>query len=302
MNATTASQPNIQSISGIHLDSRDMTPSSLWARAAGIDPVGPVWSGDQTQCVMCGAAVHAGNHATPTSADWFDPAFNFKLDCKHDGRAICGHCQALWSKQWMQTSSKSVAIAGQGVFNLMRAEDIARFIVEPPTSPYVAIWNTRQQAHMIWRTPVALPDERWIQIRLDDEILQIDRYRVLEAVGHWQTALRVLKACGKPKSQPFLYSYNMSSTMVGKPIGRHGQAIRSHSEEGRLAMEALESLAMADWWALCSLRDRSLGELTPATLGAPPRRRIEVATASDAAGESDEATDSAEVGDLISTA
>lgn len=251
-----------------------LTPSALWSQAAGIPASGPLWGRDTTRCVMCGATVGAHSHGVPVTQDLIDAGFNAKLDCHFAGHAVCGHCQSLWTNQWLQSDSKSYAVAGEGVFKLARADDIARFVIDPPKSAYVAIFNTRQQAHMIWRTPVALPSQHILQVRLDDELLMINRARVLAAVPAWQASLRILKACGKPKSQVFLNSYDLATSMVGVPLGKNAQIVREHSPEGAAAMDALFSLSMADWWALCAVRDHDPECLTPERTTAPVRRPV----------------------------
>jgi CRISPR type IV-associated protein Csf1 len=256
------------------LDPQDLTASSLWARAAGVAPMGPTWMESDTRCVLCGVAVPQGALGTLADKHWLGDSFNNRLDLKTDGRAICGHCQALWNKTWMQSQSKSYAVAGQGVFSLVRGADLARFIIDPPTAPYVAIVNTRQQAHMIWRTPVALPSQTHLQVRLDDQIVVIDRLRVLAAVSAWRTALRILTQCGKPNSRPFIFGLNLASTLSGMPVGNHGKTIRAHSDEGSRAMDLLDSLSMADWWALCSLREHDPDTLSPEKSELPARRPV----------------------------
>lgn len=257
------------------------TPSALWASAAKIRATGPLWDQADTQCIMCGAGIPTGSIGTPADKNLINESFNSKLECRYSGRAVCGHCMALWSNQWLQTDSKSYAVAGEGVFKLARAEDIGRFVIDPPKAPYVAIFNTRQQAHMIWRTPVAMPNPDMLQVRLDDEMIVIDRKRVLAAVQAWQDSRRILAACGRPKGQVYLNSYDLASTMVGQTLGNTAKIVRAHSAEGAAAIDALASLNAADWWALCALRDLPPEDLDPLTSKLPSRRRVEIVAASE---------------------
>lgn len=230
------------------------TPSALWADAIKQDPIGSPWEGKQTTCLLCSADVSPGDLAQKADKKLINDSFNNKLDCHQPGEAVCGHCLALWNPQWMQKSSKSYAVAGCGAFMLATNEDIASFVLKPPQSDYVAIFNTRQQAHMIWKTPVAAKSNDYLQVRIDDEIMLIDRQRVLHGVTAWQTTQAILKKLGKPKSSAYLLSYSLKSPVVGAPIKIYCDMIQGHSEEGRAALDILNSLTIADWWALSGTR------------------------------------------------
>lgn len=249
-------------------DTHPMTASKLWATAADITPRGHPWSGSATHCVMCSADVAPGDLAVPTKAV-IDDAFNFKLDCHTAGEAVCGHCLAVWDKPWMQANSKSYAVHGQGVFHLRTKEDITAWLLQPPTAPYVAIFNIRQQAQMIWRAPVGIPNYTHLTLRLDDTLLLIDRERVLAAVRAWQVVAASLADFDKPKAQAYMLSYDMSSTTMGKPQWLNRIAVIKHSDQGKAAIALLDSLTAADWWALCACRDVNLD--APDTW---PKRRV----------------------------
>lgn len=247
--------------------------SPLWASAAKVQPKGIAWPKNDS-CVMCGAPIPAGHLAVAADRALFDDTFNNRTDCRHEGGAACGHCNALWDSKWMQKNSKSYAVQGQVVFSLSNNPDIAAFVLTPPESAYVAIFNTRQQAHMIWRTPVALPSP-YLQVRADDDVMVIDRDRVMRGAVAWQKCMEILRAVGLPKSTPYPLkpAYKMDSFMLGHPFARNVLAIENHSAEGARALRTLEELSMADWWALNALRDVDMTK--PSTW--PRRRTIEQA-------------------------
>ena len=252
------------------------SPSPLWTSAASIQPLGDPWPHQDT-CVMCGHSITPGESAVASDQNIFNESFNNRVDCRHPGSAVCGHCLALWQKTWMQSCSKSFAVQGEGVFSLINNHDIAAFVLSPPQAAYVAIFNNRQQAHMIWRTPVALPSP-YLQVRVDDDIIQIDRQRVLSGVRAWQTCIASLKAVGQPKASPFLLTavFKLSSEQLGLPIERNIKAIEQHSQAGAQAVQHLLTLSMADWWALNPLKDIDLDN--PASW---PARRTLAQAASD---------------------
>lgn len=241
-------------------DSKIHSPSELWARTWGSEPEGAPWQLAATRCVMCGGAIEKGDLCTSQLHTVFTPTFNFKLDAKYEGDAVCGWCPAVMNKLWMQKFSKAFAVEGVGIFKMAKNSEIASFILRPPTGRYVAIFNTRQQAQMVWRTPVCTGNPRALQVRLDDELFIVDRQKVFEGVRAWQKASAILAALGIPKVGPFLLSYDMSSTAVSLPRGRNAQVVEKSGPEGAAAIAQLRRLTMGEWWALSACREVDLDD------------------------------------------
>lgn len=244
------------------------TASQLWAKAAGVAPTG-VPSPKNDQCVMCGATVSAGELAQ-SAQDKMNESFNNKVDCKHSGKSVCGCCDALWQNTWLQRNSKSYAVDGEGVFRLASGDDIASFVLKPPTHDYVAIFNTRQQGHLIWRTPVSAPSN-WLMVRIDDALITIDRERVIKAAQAYRAGLEMLAAIGQPKAVLALFSPTLASVNAGKIIKKYAAMIEGQGDEGKEIIRTLRGLTMGDWWALTAVRHADTTK--PETW--PERRAIE---------------------------
>lgn len=257
---TTPAKPDSSTAAG---PAPFLSPSHLWTAAGKLPVTGEAWPRDDTHCILCGADVHKGDPAQHYTSV-IDDAFNFKLDCKTPGEAVCGHCLTVWDTQWMQSNAKSYAVQGQGIFNLRTKNDVAALILSPPTAPYVAIFNIRQQAQMIWRTPVTWPSRHFIQVRLDDTLLTIDIRRVLGAVVAWQEGLSILhaidKAKAKAKAQTHMLNWDLQSMSVGTPIRNNHALVASHSDAGRKAMATLDALTIGDWWGLTACRELDLSQ------------------------------------------
>jgi CRISPR type IV-associated protein Csf1 len=242
------------------------TASRLWALTYGIAVPAdvPKWTDGDTRCVMCGTAVRNGEQASRADKR-LDNGFNSKLECKYSGQAICGDCEAVWDTRWMGKlqDSKAVAILGHGIFTLRKKDDLAAFILHEIPAPYVAIWNSRQQAHMVWRTPVSIPNDIVREIRLDDEVMTIDRSRVIAAVGHWIEAHNILEALGRPRLSLFEIVWGLDSTTAGLPSRPFlVEAVRKQSPAGAEHIAFLETLTAADWWGLLALREVNLQDPT----------------------------------------
>lgn len=225
------------------------TSSQLFRQASGIKPQGSAASKDCT-CAMCGARLKASDLVNAITKDTFGDSFNNKLDMHEPGDVLCGDCAALWSKDFLMKYSKTYANKN-GVFKLASNEDIQAFILTPPSPPFVAVYNTRQQQHMIWRTPLCLS---WdvLTVRLDDEILHIDRMKVIRAVGAWQRTVNSMKRLGM-KGQPAYPERTLSSRATGSVRGDVAQQIAQDSEAGAQDVATLKSLRVGEWWAMCAL-------------------------------------------------
>lgn len=226
------------------------TASQLFRQAAGIQPKGnPL--GEPATCAMCGAHLNAGDLAHKLADDTFSDSFNNKLDMHVPGTVLCGDCVALWSKEFLQSYSKSYA-SPAGVFKLASNEDVQAFLLTPPVAPFAAIFNTRQQQHMIWRTPVCLNHVVLI-VRVDDEVLQIRRQLALDGARAWQIVERCQKAIGS-RGMPAWINRDLEGCRMGAIRPDVIKAVSAYSEEGAAAIRVLQRLRMAEWWALCALR------------------------------------------------
>lgn len=239
------------------------TSSQLFRRAAGIEPQGSPAPKD-CKCAMCAAQLKAGDPVNPIDKDTFGESFNNKLDIHEAGDVLCGDCAALWQRDFLMKYSKTYATES-GVFKLASNEDIQAFIFTPPRPPFVAVYNTRQQQHMIWRTPLCLSTDVLI-VRLDDEILHIRRELVVRAVGAWQRTLARMKELGF-KGMPAYPERTLSSRSTGSIREDIAERLSVDSEAGARDIETLKSLRVGEWWAMCAINKVDLD--APATWPLP---------------------------------
>lgn len=206
---------------------------------------------------MCSARLKTDDLVNPIEKDTFGESFNNKLDIHEPGEVLCGDCAALWQRDFLMKYSKSYATTS-GVFKLASNEDIQAFILTPPAPPFVAVYNTRQQQHMIWRTPLCLSTDVLI-VRLDDEILHIDRKKVIRAIGAWQRTLARMKALGF-KGMPAYPERTLSSRATGSVRDDVAERITGDSEDGAQDIATLKSLRVGEWWALCAINKVKVDE------------------------------------------
>ena len=250
-----------------------VSPSAVYCRAAGVAPQTERTYAVDTTCAMCGTAIPAG---TPCNAarGRFDASFNNKLDLVEGARAICGHCMALWSKDWLQKYSKTYACS-DGVYKLASNLDQALFIAAPPRAPYVAILSSTQQQHLIWRAPVNYGREQLL-LRVGDEILRIRRLLLLDrALPAWRALAAMMKEQAMAGTMPGPIDRELARFAMGR--------IRDDVAERAVALglgahvDLLNSLSLGEWWALGVVRqfdEATLAAAAPVLLATPSGRRL----------------------------
>jgi CRISPR type IV-associated protein Csf1 len=218
------------------------------------------------QCAMCGGHLLPGELFVPITQDTFGESFNNKLDVKVDSAVICGDCDVLWVKEFLQNYSKSYASV-DGVFKFASNEDVQAFLLTPPKPPFVAIFSTRQQQHMIWRTPVSYSAEVAF-VRVDDEVVKINVARALEGARAWQLAERRMKELGL-KGPPAILDRSLGAPDMGTVRRDVTLAMKKDGGANAQVVDTLNALGMGEWWALCALRYVKLDE--PASWPKPIR-------------------------------
>lgn len=234
-----------------------ISPSAIYRDAAGLTPSGADVVPEDTHCVMCAGSIAAGALAHKVTHKSFDDAFNNKLDLKAmTGTHICGDCDVLWTKDWMQRYSKSFA-CNEGVFSLAKNEDLCALVLNPPQPPFVAIFSTKQQQHMIWRTPVSYSRDYFF-VRVDGDVVTIRRPLVLSALKAYHKAEEVM-ATVKPegratflKPPAALFSRELASSKMGQLRADVEALLRQTGHEA--IIEELHALGIGEWWALNALR------------------------------------------------
>lgn len=234
-----------------------VSSSAVYRIAAGLTPSGMDVVADDTHCVMCGGKISVGALAHKVTHKSFDDAFNNKLDLRAmTGTHICGDCDVLWTKDWMQRYKKSFACS-DGVFSLAKNEDLCALVLNPPEPPFVAIFSSKQQQHMIWRTPVSYSRDYFF-VRLDGDVLTIRRPKVLSALQAYRKAEEIM-ATVKPegrakllKPPAALFSRELASSKIGQLRADVEALLRQTGNEA--IIDELHGLGIGEWWVLNALR------------------------------------------------
>ncbi|MEO8136795.1 MAG: type IV CRISPR-associated protein Csf1 [Betaproteobacteria bacterium] len=225
-----------------------ISPSAIYRAAAKRDRTGDVIAAFECLCNACGATIQRGEACAPAL---YPKSFGNQMDlrCKASNW-ICADCATIFgSKDFLTRFSKTVANA-DGIYKLAATEDGAALITNPPQTPFVAIFSTRNAQHMVWRTPVTYSRDL-IFLRLDDEVMTIRRQVVLAAFEDWKFLTELLwthpdKAMKKARviySTPLL-----DHRSVGAVFSRVERWAIECGEEARV--NRINSLTSGEWWGL----------------------------------------------------
>ena len=232
--------------------------SELYCAAAGISPCAHGVATEDSFCVMCGTSITAGSAANPLSKSTFDAAFNNRLDLRAPtGRYVCGACDSLWTTDWLQKYSKTFATS-QGVYKFASNDQQAALLLNPPAPPFCVIFNTRQQQHMIWRTPVSLSRDFYV-VRVDGDVLTIRQAKLLDAWRAYQHALTVMadtplaRTGRKLKPPAAIFDRELGHRAMGT---LRTDVMELLTETGNAwVIDLLHGLSMGEWWALNVIRN-----------------------------------------------
>lgn len=234
-----------------------LSSSALYRQAAKVPPEAHGIVDSDSYCAMCAAPLPAGTAANPITKHTFDAAFNNRADLRAtSGRYVCGDCQALWTKDWMQKYSKTFATS-DNVYKFASNDQQAAFLLNPPEPPFCAIFSTKQQQHMIWRTPLSLSRAIYV-VRVDGDLLQIRQAHLLEGLRAYRHAEAVmattpLERTGRKLKPPAaLFSRELARHDMGCVRADVAELLRQTGDAW--VIDTLHGLSMAEWWALNVIR------------------------------------------------
>jgi CRISPR type IV-associated protein Csf1 len=216
-------------------------PSALARQGAKIDPIISIKAEHDDRCVMCAVPITEGSEC-----NYFSPGKTFMSYpelAKRGGEYVCGDCQALWERPFLQKYSNSV-ITTEGFWNFSSNANQAHFIRNPPEPPFLIICSTTQQQHLIWRAPVNYSKDI-LFVRFGDNVFIIRRQVVIELAD------RIIAMKGKHK--------NASLVIIDRKANDPGTGkVTTLGAEYMPDLEAeIRQLKQGELWALGALINAS---------------------------------------------
>lgn len=225
-----------------------VSPSAIYRKATKRPQVSTMTAPMACSCNACGFAIAEG---APCEEASYLNSFSNQLDLRAKGSGfMCADCAAIMSSTDFLTRFSKTVANEHGIFKLAATEDGAAFMANPPETPFVAIFSTRNAQHMVWRTPVTYSKD-FIFLRLDDEVLTIRRKLVLEAFEDWKVLTELLwthpdKAMQKAKI--LLTAPALDNRSIGAVLTRVERWAVECGQGARV--DRLNSLSAGEWWGL----------------------------------------------------
>lgn len=236
--------------------------SELYALADGLNPLGRA-AAKAGECALCGRAIAAGEPVTPVNEVANPQTFTkWAYLAKPQSPVACGYCAATIGQEYQSDKVKGKSFAcAEGVFPLHRGPDMARFLLNPPSPPFAAVYSTRQKQMQVFRTPLNWSRDV-IVLRYDDELLMIRMRLVRAAAVAWREieALVGQKFGKEPAIKPPIGILSM--TLQAAEIGRlRPEVVERLTAMGRTDLvTALDGLSTGEAWALASVVQLPEGE------------------------------------------
>jgi len=229
--------------------------AELYLLAESRPPVGTPAPSDGV-CAACGRPIERGELVVPVSDVANPGSFTKWAYMARPGSPwACGHCAATRGAEYQSGSSKAKSFAcAAGVYPLHRGVDLARFVLNPPDPPYAAVFSTRQQQSMVFRTPLNWSREV-IVLRFDDELVDIRVARVRDAATAWREidALCAEKYGDAPAIKLGKSGIGvLSMTLVAPEVGKLQAPVieRMHAMGRADLLDAIVGLTPGETWAL----------------------------------------------------
>ena len=216
-------------------------------------------------CSLTGETVPAGVEGlVPWKAG---PRFRDQYDIvDRTSSYVAQHTAAILERPYMQKYSKSV-ISSDGWFKFATTHDVAWFLLNPPTPPFVMICSLAKMEHLLWRTPLSLSRELFF-VRLGQRLLRV-RHRSLLAVHEaQQQCVEAINAWCKeqqltPIKAPFLpIGRELKIATSGMLHPRVYEAAAAGVREAQDYRNRFRRLSSGELWALGRIHAARSLELT----------------------------------------
>lgn len=157
------------------------SPSKLAHEALGKKAI-PGDINEPFQCAMCGYEFETDGHPYKPG-----PKFNNHADT-FPSKVMCQHCKTVTTGSDFILQNKCAVYSADGVISLNKDIDLAGFVYHPPKAPFLAVYGTIKQQHLVWRTPVSQSDKLF-NFRIGDYLYPVDRDQVMTIAADYKKGL-----------------------------------------------------------------------------------------------------------------
>lgn len=230
------------------------SPTHMAVRALGFAPPKLPVSTVDAPCGLCGTALKKG--VTPAKVFEHNAEFG-AFENLHPGRGnlICASCAVATSTTtgFMNKFSRAVFTATKA-YRLSAADDVGWMLMQA-LPPFVAVFNMRSSAHVLWQAPITY-DRASIGVVLGGVVATIRPDEVLEAHGALGRLAQVgNEALGAHYQWP-IFNLSLYDDVgdICRLIPSHERVLRASDEPAvQHDLQVFDALNQAERWALSAL-------------------------------------------------
>lgn len=212
-------------------------------------------------CAFCTGPMAPGDPCVPVESLQVSFTDQEKLT---PSPVICESCKKLTPQVWLQKYATGIATE-EGIFSFRKFADIAYWVANPPSTPYVMVVTTAQMQHVYWPAALSLPGDVG-QLCLGG-INHLVRYPKLRAAWHLSLAFRerleqAQKAAPTKSARSALP--NPHGLLVGSIDDLHSSECSPYATAEERA--ALNGLTPGERWLLFRIQSQNPQNLTRSAL------------------------------------
>lgn len=239
-----------------------ISPSALVCASLGLEQAKLAFVSDvRCSCGLCGADIDKN-----APVGQFRPDSDFSSEHLHPRRAhwTCNSCATVLAHPMLLTGWSRAVFCQEGAYRMSTASDITWMLTQAPT-PFVAVYNTRKAAHMVWQTPVT-HDKRVIHATWGRVTGTIRTGRVQAA---YEALARLADHASKTNKAAYAWPvHNLTlrddEAAMCQLMPSHEHSLRKSEDDQVLAdLDSFDSLSQCERWALSAVLLTSTSRTTP---------------------------------------
>lgn len=232
----------------------ELSPSHMAVKALGFALPALPTSPQDVPCGLCGFPLRTGT----TPAKPFTPSQEFgSFELLHPARStlICAACDVVLSTKSGFLSRFSRAVfTEQAAYRLTSAEDIGWMLLRADP-PFVAVYNTRASAHVIWQAPVTF-DVHAIGVVVGPNVFSVNRTALLRAhAALGRLAVAGNEILGAHYQWP-IFNLTLQDDLVDvcRLIPSHERVLRACSDnQVEEDLKVFDGLSLGERWGLAAM-------------------------------------------------
>lgn len=233
----------VRAFTGVNRAQTVPAPAGAHCAACGCEiTAGGVFCGDGRRVLINGASFTDGFFLRDQSSKW-----------------LCPDCPATFVAPFLGISALFTA---RGAFKIGTNIEIASFLLDPPSGPFVAALSNAKNQHVVWKAPVSLSRAMYM-VQLGNMTLTIRHDALMNAVKCGRELIDAYKQVVK-KSATYRSPISLPDRLLKGQgvIGIHDPIVKamSGSDELKRYKDVFDRLSLGEKWAANIIGNSGIAE------------------------------------------